>query len=119
MLTRVLAGTSHWIAGVGAPSRPYAGNPAFTDIYTALEQTAADHREMLLSSPLSIPLPGLPRASGEGRKFTAAVRKDVAGMVDRFPIPAPLRVPVKVVLLVVPPRQGKDPLSALRRYETP
>ncbi|TCN37855.1 hypothetical protein EV644_15020 [Kribbella orskensis] len=29
-------------------------------------------------------------------------------MVDRFPILAPLRVPLRVVLLVVPPRQGKD-----------
>lgn len=29
-------------------------------------------------------------------------------MVERFPILAPLRVPLKVVLLVVPPRQGKD-----------
>jgi hypothetical protein len=50
LLTRVLAGAPHWIAGRGAPSRPYAGNPAFADIYTALDQTAAGHREMLLSS---------------------------------------------------------------------
>jgi hypothetical protein len=108
LLTSVLAGAPRWIAGVGSPSRPYAGNPAFTDIYAALEQSAANRREMLLSSPLSIPLPGLPRASGEGRKFKAAVRKAVEAMVDRFPILAPLRVPLRVVLLVVPPQQGKD-----------
>jgi hypothetical protein len=108
LLTSVLAGAPHWIAGVGSPSRPYAGNPAFTDIHAALDQMAANHREMLLSSPLSIPLPGLPRARGEGRTFKAAVRKNVEAMVDRFPALAPLRVPLKVVLLVVPPEQGKD-----------
>lgn len=90
------------------PSRPYAGDPGFADIYAALDQTAADHREMLLSGPLSIPLPGLPRASGEGRDFAAAVRKDMQLMVDRYPILAPLLVPLKVVLLLVPPEQGKD-----------
>lgn len=69
---------------------------------------AANRREMLLSSPLSIPLSGLPQARGEGRAFKSAVRKDLEDMVDRFPALAPLRVPLKVVLLVVPPEQGKD-----------
>ncbi|HET6293315.1 MAG TPA: hypothetical protein VFG33_08070, partial [Kribbella sp.] len=89
-------------------SRPHAGNPAFTDIYKALDQIAADDRDILLSGPLTLPLPGLPSASGEGRRFKAAVREDVELMVARVPILSSLCVPLKVVLLVVPPPQGKD-----------
>jgi len=108
LLTRVLIGSPHWIAGVSSPSRPHAGNPAFTDIYKALDQIAADDRDILLSGPLTLPLPGLPSASGEGRRFKAAVREDVELMVARVPILSSLCVPLKVVLLVVPPPQGKD-----------
>jgi hypothetical protein len=65
-------------------------------------------RDMLLSDSLTAPLPGLPLASGEGRNFKEAVRAAVEAMRDQTPLLSPLRVGLKVILLVVPPRQGKD-----------
>ena len=46
--------------------------------------------------------------SGQGRAFKCAVRKAVELMFAWAPILAPLRVPLKVLLLVMPPQQGTD-----------
>jgi hypothetical protein len=61
-----------------------------------LDDAAANRREMLLSGPLTAPMPGLSGASGEGRAFKADVRKAVECMVDQTPMLAPLRVPLSL-----------------------
>jgi hypothetical protein len=63
---------------------------------------------MLLSGHITLPLPGLPRTGGEGRGFAADVRRAVEEIAARRPIFGPLCVPLKVILLVVAPWQGKD-----------
>jgi hypothetical protein len=63
---------------------------------------------MLLSGPITLPLPELPRPGGAGRTFTADIQGAVKEIVARLPVFAPMHVPLKVVLLVVTPRQGKD-----------
>src|SRR5437879_479282 len=79
-----------WIAGARDPTRRYPGDPAFTSIYAMLDETASGYRQMLLSDAITTPLPGLPRASGEGQAFKAAVREALEAMLVRAPVLAPV-----------------------------
>jgi hypothetical protein len=72
------------------------------------EESRAGRRELLLSGPFALPLPGLPRASGQTDEFTRQIRASLAGFRSNWPLFASLVVPVTLTLLVVPPKQGKD-----------
>ena len=60
------------------------------------------------SFPLTLPLPGLPENSGERRSFRDALRSNMDLFGRQWPVLSTLVVPVKITLIVVPPRQGKD-----------
>jgi hypothetical protein len=72
------------------------------------EQSRADSRDLLLSSPLALPLPGLPRASGQAKEFTQQIRSSLEGFRSSSPLFATLLVPVTLTFLVIPSEQGKD-----------
>jgi hypothetical protein len=72
------------------------------------EETRASSRRLLLSSPLALPLPGLPRASGESREFARLIRDRLGEFRSRWPLFSSLLVPVTLTFLVIPPEQGKD-----------
>ena len=65
-------------------------------------------RELLLSSPLAVPLPGLPRVEGEGAAFKQQIRVQIEEFRSRWPLFQSLLVPVTLTFLVIPPAQGKD-----------
>ena len=62
----------------------------------------------LLSFPLTLPLPSLPVDSRERSAFRDALRSGMEEFRRWWPILHTPAVPIKVTLLVVPPRQGKD-----------
>jgi hypothetical protein len=62
----------------------------------------------LISFPLTLPLPGLPEESRERRTFRDALRSNLEAFRRRWPALSALVVPIKITLIVVPPRQGKD-----------
>jgi hypothetical protein len=68
----------------------------------------AMNRRTLLSGPLTLPLPGLPTAGGQGEQFRRMVRGQLEAFRRQWPLFRSLVVPVKVTFLVVPPEQGKD-----------
>jgi hypothetical protein len=72
------------------------------------ESIADSDREMLLSNVLHIPLPALPTAKGERQAFRVSLREQLKQWTRRWPVFAPLLVPVKAIVLVVPPPNGKD-----------
>jgi hypothetical protein len=72
----------------------------------AESQTAS--RGLLLSNPLTLPLPGLPQAAGESEEFIRLVRSRLEEFRSRWPVLSPLLVPVTLTFLVIPPAQGKD-----------
>jgi hypothetical protein len=65
-------------------------------------------RGLLLSNPLTLPLPGLPQASGASKEFAQLIRDRLQDFLTRHPLFNSLVVPVKLTFLVVPPEQGKD-----------
>jgi hypothetical protein len=69
----------------------------------------AMNRRTLLSGTLTLPLPGLPTAGGQGEQFRRMVRDQLEAFRRQWPLFRSLVVPVKVTFLVVPPEQGKDP----------
>lgn len=78
------------------------------DLAAIFEESRAGNRKLLLSGPFALPLPGLPQASGQTDEFTRQIRTSLEGFRSRWPLFAPLLVPVTLTLLVIPPKQGKD-----------
>jgi hypothetical protein len=71
-------------------------------------ESQASSRGLLLSNPLTLPLPGLPRAAGESVEFIRLIRSRLEEFRSRWPLLSPLLVPVTLTFLVIPPAQGKD-----------
>ncbi|MCS7484574.1 hypothetical protein ACFFQW_46205 [Umezawaea endophytica] len=108
LLSRMLSNSSDWISGARPRLRPYSDHPGLNQAYAELDRTIADSRELLLSGPITLPLPQLPQVRGQGAEFAAAVHRAIEEITSRQPVFAPLCVPLKVILLVIPPDQGKD-----------
>jgi len=72
------------------------------------EKSRAAGRRLLLSNPFTLPLPGLPRATGEGDDFARMIRDQLKEFRSRWPLFRSLLVPVTLTFLVIPPEQGKD-----------
>jgi hypothetical protein len=66
------------------------------------------HSHLLLSDPISLSLPGLPRRSGQGDAFQQAVRERFETFKASEPLLETLLTTIKLTFLVIPPEQGKD-----------
>jgi hypothetical protein len=73
-----------------------------------LEKSRATTRRLLLSDPLTLPLPGLPQATGQAAGFARMIRTSLEAFREHLPVLQPLLVPVTLTFLVVAPEQGKD-----------
>lgn len=67
-----------------------------------------ESRNLLLSNPLTLPLPSLPRVTGESRDFAELIRDSLETFRSRWPVYRTLLMPVMLTFLVIPPEQGKD-----------
>lgn len=108
VLARLLIAIPTRINGARPPRRPCASEPTLVHAYAQLDTALADIRTLLLSGQITMPMPDLPQAKGDGQRFKAAIREAVKALVSGRPVFWPLRVPIKIVLLVVAPQQGKD-----------
>lgn len=72
------------------------------------EKSQARSRGLLLSNPFTLPLPTLPRATGEAEDFTRLTRDRLEEFRSRLPLFRTLLTPVTLTFLVIPPKQGKD-----------
>jgi hypothetical protein len=77
-------------------------------IASILEESRTATRDLLLSNPFALPLPGLPRATGEAADFGRMIRASLEEFGVRWPLFRTLLVPVTLTFLVIPPEQGKD-----------
>ena len=105
----ILAGTDAMLAsGLTDCLRPTNNIGADEQIAAILADAQAESRELLLSSPLTLPLPSLPRATGETAAFGRQIRAQIEEFRSRWPLFQSLLVPVTITFLVTPPAQGKD-----------
>lgn len=93
------SGLCMYLEGLGGPEPPETIAGIIRDSHTA-------SRDLLLSNPFTLPLPGLPQASGDG--FADQVRDQLEAFRTQHRLFRSLLVPVTLTFLVVPPRQGKD-----------
>ena len=84
-----------------------SGDPP-AEIASILAKSRAATRNLLLSNPFTLPLPGLPRATGQAADFARMIRASLEGFRERLPLFQSLLVPVTLTFLVIPPEQGKD-----------
>jgi hypothetical protein len=83
------------------------------------ESILSQQRGLVVSSPFAISLGHAPIRDGETTAFKIAVRKVLEDFKRKYPLLFPLRVPLGVTVLYVPPRtQGID-LDNLARYVVP
>jgi hypothetical protein len=82
------------------------GHPAH--LASILEESRAATRNVLLSNPLTLSLPGLPRATGQSADFARMIRASLEEFRVRWPLFRSLLVPIMLTFLVIPPEQGKD-----------
>jgi len=68
-------------------------------------------REMLLGGFVRTELPPLPTASGGTSEFKQGVSAAYAGFLDKYPDLFPLLVPLRVTVVVVPPRGSSKDLD--------
>jgi hypothetical protein len=78
------------------------------ELASIFEESRAATRDLLLSNPLTLPLPGLPRETGQSVDFVRMVRASLEEFRVRWPVFRPFLVPVTLTFLVMPPEQGKD-----------
>jgi hypothetical protein len=86
---------------------PSGGDPP-AELASILEKSRTATRGLLLSNPLTLPLPGLPRATGQSADFVRMIRASLEEFRARWPLFRSLLVPVTLTFLVIPPEQGKD-----------
>ena len=78
------------------------------ELAAILEESRAATRNLLLSNPFTLPLPGLPRVTGQSGDFVRMIRASLEEFRVRLPLFRSLLVPVTLTFLVIPPEQGKD-----------
>lgn len=105
----ILAGTDARLAAGVADCLSQRNDAGVHELIAAILGAArADSRDLLLSDPLALPLPGLPRAAGETAAFCRRIRVQIEEFRSQLPLFQSLLVPVTITFLVIPPAQGKD-----------
>ena len=109
MQEAMLAGTdATLIWALGSYLDDMSGGDRPAELGSILAESRALVRSLLLSEPLTLPLPSLPRAAGQSAAFTRLIRASLEEFRQRVPVFQPLLVPVTLTFLVTPPEQGKD-----------
>ena len=103
ILTNALHTTPHLISGARPPR--HGDIPQLHDLLRQVEITSW---QFLVTGPIAAPLPDLPDAPGSRDHFRQEVRRQLQQFCQRWLVLTPLLVPLKITLLVVPSRQGKD-----------
>jgi hypothetical protein len=105
----ILAGTdASLISALGMYLEGQARADPPGQLAAIFEEPRAAGRKLLLSDPLTLPLPALPRAAGESEDFARLIRARLEEFRTGWPLFRSLLVPVTLTFLVVPPEQGKD-----------
>ena len=97
----VISGLSMYLEGLAEADPP-------EPLAAIFEASQASSRRLLLSDPFTLPLPALPRATGEAEDFIRLIRDQLEEFRSRWPLFRTLLVPITLTFLVIPPEQGKD-----------
>ena len=101
--------TMTWALGSYLDNQSRGGSSDLpAELTSILEKSRAEIRDLLLSNPLALPLPGLPRATGQSADFVRMIRASLEEFREHWPLFQSLLVPVTLTFLVIPPEQGKD-----------
>lgn len=113
----LLAGTDGALAHAVAAFFDHVNDVKSPELSEMLRNVEAYNHDVMLSSPLTLPMPALPRTAGASKDFVTAVRECLEDFKSKWQIYGVLHVPVRLTFLVVPPEQGKDldniPLAVL------
>ena len=97
----LITGLSMYLEGLARDDLP-------EQLAAIFKKSQESSRNLLLSAPFTLPLPALPRATGEAEGFARLIRDRLEEFRSRWPLFKTLLTPVTLTFLVIPPKQGKD-----------
>lgn len=107
LLRASLAGAPEWIAGARPRRRPRAfEDPRFRAVWDQISRPDNNSWSMLISQPLTIPMPSLPARQGEDAMFRTELKEQLKEFARKWSVMVPLEEPLNVTILVVPPIYG-------------
>lgn len=98
---------------------PYLNKAMPFDTSKAIEQLSEQNRNLIISPPFALDLNHTPVKKGQKRIFKENVVDAMENFKKRYPILSPLKVPLGVIVLYVPPLMQSVDLDNLARYIMP
>ena len=98
---------------------PFLNERIPSDISQAILEITKNHRNMMISPPLALDLRHTPIKNGQTKIFKSNVKTVLKKFTKQFPILSPLKIPLGVIVLYVPPKTQRIDLDNLARYIIP
>lgn len=98
---------------------PFLNERMPSDISQAILEITKNHRNMIISPPLALDLRHTPIKNGQTKIFKSNVKTVLKNFTKQFPILSPLKTPLGVIVLYVPPKTQSIDLDNLARYIIP
>ena len=98
---------------------PFLEKEAPLDVFQAIENILKESRNFIISPPLALDLKHTPIKNGQTKIFKSNVKTVLKNFTKQFPILSPLKVPLGVIVLYVPPKNRSIDLDNLARYIIP
>jgi len=98
---------------------PFLNDRMPSDISQEILEITKNHRNMMISPPLALDLRHTPIKNGQTKIFKSNVKTVLKKFTKQFPILSPLKIPLGVIVLYVPPKTQRIDLDNLARYIIP
>lgn len=107
------------ISGLKPLFAPFLNERTPSDISQAILEITKNNRNMIISPPLALDLRHTPIKNGQTNIFKNNVKTVLKNFTKQFPILSPLKTPLGVIVLYVPPKTQSIDLDNLARYIIP
>ncbi len=107
------------ISGLKALFAPFLNERTPSDISQAILEITKNNRNMIISPPLALDLRHTPIKKGQTNIFKNNVKTVLKNFTKQFPILSPLKTPLGIIVLYVPPKTKSIDLDNLARYIIP
>lgn len=107
------------ISGLISLFAPFLNERITSDISQTILEIMKNHRNMMISPPLTLDLRNTPIKNGQTKIFKSNVKTVLKNFTKKFPILSPLKTTLGVIVLYVPPKTQSIDLDNLARYIIP
>jgi len=107
------------ISGLISLFAPFLNEQMPSYISQEILEITKNHRNMMISPPLALDLRHTPIKNGQTKIFKSNVKTVLKNFTKQLPILSPLKAPLGLIVLYVPPKTQSIDLDNLARYIIP